>query len=321
MSKKKGTKSTRAWTISVHPLRLNDARVRRCSVLARLLWSHLLCSDLAKKIPGLVRAGPMTVAEHLGEGVAEVEAALGELADAGAAEVDQGARLIRLVGVAEDYAADGSGNMAIHWLRQLSEVPQVPLVGRLVEEFLADVPLPRETRGEFEQMRDRCLGRAQRALPEARSAASPKELTADPEPAESNKDAKAKTKARDTISAKELAARLDEAQRLLEKGREALGFDDEPEPITTKLKRAARRADPSVIRKLPVIVRRACERRRRELREGKDYRHLLTLTHLIRDADQYMNAAQYDVPEGTSARSPPGTGPPAPAFFEGPTTF
>lgn len=121
------------------------------TLVARVVYLHLLVGELAGQVPGIVRAGAGAIAEEVGLDVGDVRAALAELEQFGLAEVDQVARLIRLPGVAEDAARlAATPTVVVGWARVLAELPECAVRARHAATLRG---LAREDqRGLFEPM-------------------------------------------------------------------------------------------------------------------------------------------------------------------------
>lgn len=116
---------------SCSPRRVAAPALVARSLTARVVYLHLLVGELAGQVPGIVRAGAGALAEDVGLEVADVRAALVELEQYGLAEVDLGARLIRLPGVAEDAARlAATPTVVVGWARVLAELPECAVRAR-----------------------------------------------------------------------------------------------------------------------------------------------------------------------------------------------
>lgn len=124
---------------SCSPRRVAAPALVARSLTARVVYLHLLVGELAGQVPGIVRAGADALAEDVGLEVADVRAALTELEQYGLAEVDLGARLIRLPGVVTDCAGAASVPLA-GWAEALRLLPDSPLKDRHAAEIRAAFP-------------------------------------------------------------------------------------------------------------------------------------------------------------------------------------
>ncbi len=116
---------------SCSPRRVAAPALVARSLAARVVYLHLLVGELAGQVPGIVRAGAGAIAEEVGLSFGDVRAALGELEQHGLAEVDLGARLIRLPGVAEDAARlAATPTVVVGWARVLAELPECAVRAR-----------------------------------------------------------------------------------------------------------------------------------------------------------------------------------------------
>lgn len=248
---------------TVNPLRPSDPRVLSLSTLSQLLWCHLLFGEFHKatRIPGLARGGPATISEHLGLDYAEVKSALEALETAQAIEMDRRALLVRLPGVVrEDYRIPASSpNHSRGWLRSAMELPTCEVLGRHLAEIVEVCDA--SSASEMAALAQRCGVEV-------------------------------------VVPATQQVDTLGEALQALREERIALGCED-VEPKKTASLRAAFRAlvderGPEAAARLPVMVRRAAQRVRDDLKNKRDYRHLFTLTHVIKTWDQYESSAHLD---------------------------
>lgn len=317
-----------SWYHTVSPQRIADPRLRGSSPLARLIWVHLLCSELATHVPGLARGGPGTLAEHLGQDLAEVGDALGELAGRGMIEIDLEARLIRLPGVARDHRKTaGSANVVTHWITCLSDLPASTLITAHARE-LAD--LDRRSEARWNAVAAASEANLQ-ALLEPSGKGSPGALAAIPLPPRVALDKglpqPSGDQDQDLDQDQEQPPNpqggegpdscLLEAWEVLNEGRASLGLAAAPRP-DARVQRSLRRAvktEPDLAAELPRLVRRAVEARRREWAEGKDHRQYLTLSDVLKHRDRWVHAAHLDLPDH-GPRAPPGVDL---KFFEAPT--
>jgi len=136
---------------SCSPRRVAAPMLVARTLVARVVYLHLLVGELAGQVPGIVRAGAGAIAEEVNLDVSDVRAALAELELFGLADVDQAARLIRLPGVAEDAARlAATPNVVVGWARVLAELPECAVRARHAET-LRDL-VREDQRGLFEPM-------------------------------------------------------------------------------------------------------------------------------------------------------------------------
>lgn len=316
-----------SWYHTVDPRRINDRRVRGLSLLARVLWAHLLVGEAATKVPGLARGGPAGLAEVLDQRAEDVERALAELERAQAVEVDRAERVIRLIDVAADHrAAAGSLQTVRHWLTHARDLPRSAVAGRHFAD-LAGLCRERGLGGAAEEwdrlsrehdpggatsapdvpkdMSDGPAGRESvgvRALPEAPPMPLPGAL--DQRSDRIGIEIGDRDNPPTPQGGEEGRTRVDEALEVLRTGARDLGTSG-PSGLTGAERRRLRRSgrdDPGLLEELPELARRQLERVRRDLAAGRDTRHLLTIGDVLREAPRLRGATHLDGP----ARAPPG---------------
>ena len=109
---------------SCSPGRVAARKLVARSLLARVLYLHLLVGEVAGQVPGIVRAGVGALADECALDSTDVRAGLLELETYGLAEVDEDARLIRLPDVAEDAGRlVDSPKVVVGWAKVLAQMP------------------------------------------------------------------------------------------------------------------------------------------------------------------------------------------------------
>jgi len=311
-----------SWYHTVSPARPSDDRLRGASLLARHLWTHFLVSELASRLPGLVRGGLATIAEHIDESPESTLTALEEMRDRGVVEFDLQARVIRLVHVAlEDFEIPAKSGATISgWLRVARELPRCEVVARHAEEFAELCPARAD---DWHAIAARC-----RRLPPARALAGTKPPPGAPEgppggapSALPNQDldpdldpdldldpplppkggiAGLRAANRVLIADDERAhPEVPEALEILASGRDALGCPALP-PSAREVRGAVQRLrEREALPLLPGLVRRHVEHVRQALAEGRDERATLTLRGVVRRLDALA------VADDERARAPP----------------
>jgi len=312
-----------SWYHTVSPVRPSDERLRGASLLARHLWAHFLVSELATRLPGLVRGGLATIAEHIGESPEATLAAIEEMRDRGAVEFDLVARVIRLVGVAlDDFEIPAKSGATIGgWLRVAKELPRCEVMARHAEEFAALCPARAD---DWNALAARCRRQAParplRALdsssmapagplPGAPAALPGPDLDLDLDPIDLDLDPPLPPRGgnevlgvanRVLIADDERAhPEVPEALEILASGREQLGCPALP-PSATEVRRAVQRLrDRDALALLPGLVRRHVDLVRQAWTEGRDERSTLTLRGVVRRLDALA------VGNDERARAPP----------------
>lgn len=126
---------------SANPRRVTAPELVACSAVARVVYLHLLVGEVATNLPGLVKVGVFGLADETQFSPELVTKALDELVAARLAEVDAVARLIRLPGVAQDFARQAENpNTVTGWVNSLLLLPQSLLVERQIVELRAICP-------------------------------------------------------------------------------------------------------------------------------------------------------------------------------------
>lgn len=290
-----------SWYHTVSPARLADDRLRGASLLARHLWAHFLVSELATKLPGLVRAGLATIAEHIEESPESTLAALGELQDRGAIEFDLSARVLRLVNVAlEDFEIPAKSTSTISgWIRVARELPRCEVVARHAEEFAA---LCASRAEEWIALAARCrrspvsspAGAPHGAPSTPRAALPSPDLDHDPDhdpdldpplsPKGGNEGSRGASRV--LIADDERThPEVPEALAVLAQAREQLGLPALP-PSAREVRTAVRRLqERDAVALLPTLVRRHVDAIRRGLEAGRDERSTLSLRGVVRRLD------------------------------------
>jgi len=296
-----------SWYHTVSPVRPSDERLRGASLLARHLWAHFLVSELATRLPGLVRGGLATIAEHIGESPEATLAAIEEMATRGAVEFDLQARVIRLVGVAlDDFEIPAKSGATIGgWLRVARELPRCEVMARHAEEFAELCPARAE---DWRALAARCRRQAPARPPHALDTSSmapagplpgapaalpgpdldldPIDLDLDPPLPPRGGNEGSRVPDRVLIADDERAhPEVPEALEILASGREQLGCPALP-PSATEVRRAVQRLrDRDALALLPALVRRHVDDVRQALTEGRDERSTLTLRGVVRRLD------------------------------------
>ena len=307
-----------SWYLTVNPSRMNDDRIRACSLLARHLWAHFLASELATKLPGLIRGGLGTISEQVGESTADTLAALEELRTANAIEFDLDARIVRMIGVAlEDFEIPAKSTPTVSgWLRVARDQPRCEVVARHAEEFAELCPSRAD---DWAAVAGRCrrqpVPRALSALPKP-SGSPPVALPVadhdlDPDPDQDpDLDPPLPPKGGNEgtrVGGRVLIAddertqpEVTEALVALAEAREEFGLPAMP-PSARIVREAVRRLrERDAVAMLPVFVRRHAAQVRQAWAAGRDERQTLHLRGVVRRID----ALAVD-PAHEQARAPP----------------
>lgn len=111
-----------------------DAKFRRLSWRAKLLFIYLLTGSHTDGLPGLYAVGAAALAEELGQSVEELRAAFEELRSLGMALADWDARVVLLPNAIRHQPPNNPNHVA-SWMKMLRRIPECALKDAWLEQL------------------------------------------------------------------------------------------------------------------------------------------------------------------------------------------